>query len=284
MSYSIKLDPQTLRPYLAVRVKGQPLLIDPKTNKGTAFTASERRALDLNGLLPPAVCTMEQQLRRTYEAFQAKSNNIEKFIYLSALQDRNETLFYRLLHEHIDEMMPIVYTPTVGEACQTFSHIYRRARGLYVSYDERDHLEQILRNHPSGRASVMVVTDGERILGLGDQGAGGMGIPIGKLCLYTLCAGVPPWETVPVMLDAGTDNEERLRDPLYLGLRQHRIRGEAYQEFVDRFVSAVQKVFPGVVLPKPDYDALTNALNDPNLPVRSAATNAIIEASVARSP
>jgi malate dehydrogenase (oxaloacetate-decarboxylating) len=253
MDYAIKVDPQTSQSYLAVRVKGRPLLIDPRTNKGTAFTADERRVLDLNGLLPPAVCTMEQQLQRTYEAFLAKPNNIEKYIYLSALQDRNETLFYRLLHEHIDEMMPIVYTPTVGEACQKFSHIYRRARGLYVSYEERAQLEQILRNHSSGRASVMVVTDGERILGLGDQGAGGMGIPIGKLCLYTLCAGVSPYRTIPVMLDVGTDNEERLADPLYLGLRRHRVRGAAYQEFVDEFVNAVQNVFPDVVLQWEDF-------------------------------
>jgi malate dehydrogenase (oxaloacetate-decarboxylating) len=253
MNFSLKLDPQSNRPYMALRVRGHAVLLNPLTNKGSAFTARERDELELHGLIPPAICTLEQQLQRCYDAFSAKNSNLEKYIYLSSLQDRNETLFHRLIHEHIDEMMPIVYTPTVGEACQQFSHIYRRARGLYIGYEQRDQIERILRNFPGGRASVIVVTDGERILGLGDQGAGGMGIPIGKLCLYTLCAGVSPYGTLPIMLDAGTDNAERLADPLYLGLRQPRVRGEAYQDFVDRFVEAVIKVFPNVLLQWEDF-------------------------------
>jgi len=253
MDFLIRRDPSTHERIMAVRVRGRSLLINAQTNKGTAFTVEERRELALEGLLPPRVCTMRDQLRRAHEAFVAKSSRLEQYIYLAALQDRNETLFYRLLYEHIDEMMPVVYTPTVGEACQQFSHIYRRARGMYVSYDQGDDIERVLGNVPARPVSVVVATDGERILGLGDQGAGGMGIPIGKLCLYTLCAGVPPYGTLPVMLDVGTDNEERLGDPLYLGLRQRRVRGAAYQEFVDRFVAATMRVFPNAVLQWEDF-------------------------------
>ncbi|OGR10398.1 MAG: hypothetical protein A2341_23040 [Deltaproteobacteria bacterium RIFOXYB12_FULL_58_9] len=190
---------------------------------------------------------------RTYENFQAKTTDIDKFVYLMGLQDRNETLFYRLVFEHIDEMMPIVYTPVAGKACQKFSHIYRRERGLYVAYVHKGSIEKILRNAELKNPSVIVVTDGERILGLGDQGAGGMGIPIGKLCPYTLCAGIAPSSTLPITLDVGTDNEERLADPLYLGLRQKRVRGEDYQSFIDEFVAAVKSVFPDVVLQWEDF-------------------------------
>jgi malic enzyme len=253
MDFSLKIDSSTRQEYMAVHQKGRQLLINPFTNKGTAFTVRERDVLDLWGLLPPAVCTIEQQLQRTHESFQAKPTDLEKFIYLTGLHDRNETLFYRLVLEHIDEMMPIVYTPVVGEACQEFSHIYRRGRGIYVSYDQRDKIEEILSNYHTADPSVIVVTDGERILGLGDQGAGGMGIPIGKLCLYTLCAGVSPYSTIPIMLDVGTDNEDRLHDPLYLGLRQKRVRGEQYQSFVDTFVAAVKKIYPNVLLQWEDF-------------------------------
>ncbi len=253
MIFTIKQEPATAHRYLAAHVKGAELLMNPSTNKGTAFTNAERDELDLHGLIPPAISTLEQQLQRVYDAFQAKAGNLEKYIYLSSLQDRNETLFFRLLSEHIEEMLPIVYTPTVGEVCQRFSHIYRRARGLYVSYDQRHHLERILKDFPNPHPAVIVVTDGQRILGLGDQGAGGMGIPIGKLCLYTLCGGVAPYGALPITLDVGTDNEERLADPLYLGLRQKRVPGEAYQEFVDDFVAAVMKVFPGVLLQWEDF-------------------------------
>jgi malic enzyme len=237
---------------LRVEADGHRLLLDPLTNKGTAFSAEERARLHLEGLLPPSVCTMPQQLERVYENYRAKPNNLERYIHLASLQDRNEVLLFRLLIDHIDEMMPIVYTPVVGEACQKFSHIYRRARGLYISYEQRDRIEQILRNHPR-KPAVIVVTDGERILGLGDQGVGGMGIPIGKLCLYTACAGIPPELTLPIMLDAGTDNVERLNDPLYLGMRHRRIRGADYQAFIDAFVDAVMRVYPDAVLQWEDF-------------------------------
>jgi malate dehydrogenase (oxaloacetate-decarboxylating) len=253
MDFNIKIDPATGQRYIAVGFKGRGLQLNPFTNKGTAFTQRERDELGLHGLVPPSVCTIQQQMQRTYGAFQQKGSNLEKFIYLTSLQDRNETLFFRLVLEHIDEMMPIVYTPVVGEACQKFSHIYRRGRGLYIAYEQRDRLEPLLRSAGIERPSIIVVTDGERILGLGDQGAGGMGIPIGKLCLYTLCAGVSPYSTLPITLDVGTDNEERLADPLYLGMRHKRVRGEAYQEFIDAFVAAVRKVFPEVVLQWEDF-------------------------------
>jgi malate dehydrogenase (oxaloacetate-decarboxylating) len=252
MTCEVRTNPITGEEYLAVDCRGRAILTDPLTNKGTAFPLEERERLGLDGLVPPIVATMSEQLDRVYENFKAKPTNIERYVHLASLQDRNETLFFRLVHEHIDEMMPIVYTPVVGEACQKFSHIYRRPRGLYIAYENRDRIEIILRNH--GRApAVIVVTDGERILGLGDQGAGGMGIPIGKLGLYTACAGIPPQLTLPIMLDVGTDNEERLKDPLYLGMRHRRIRGEAYQEFVDRFVDAVSRVYPDAVLQWEDF-------------------------------
>ncbi len=253
MDFNIKVDPATGQRYMAVGQKGRDLQLNPFTNKGTAFTPRERDELGLHGLVPPSASTIQQQMQRTYGAFQQKGSNLEKFIYLTALQDRNETLFFRLVLEHIDEMMPIVYTPVVGEACQKFSHIYRRGRGLYIAYEHRDRIEQLLRSAGLERPSIIVVTDGERILGLGDQGAGGMGIPIGKLCLYTLCAGVSPYSTLPITLDVGTDNEERLADPLYLGMHHRRVRGEAYQEFIDAFVAAVRTVFPEVVLQWEDF-------------------------------
>ncbi|MEJ2109211.1 MAG: NAD-dependent malic enzyme [Acidobacteriota bacterium] len=253
MNFSIKIDQATGQRYMAVSEKGRPLLFNYETNKGTAFSKRERDDLDLAGLLPPHIATLKEQLDRTYENFSSKTSNLEKFIYLTALQDRNETLYYRLLLEHIEEMMPIVYTPVVGEACQNFSHIYRRGRGAYVSYNDRGNIAHILRHIGIDNPSIIVVTDGERILGLGDQGAGGMGIPIGKLCLYTLCAGVSPYSTIPITLDVGTDNEERLNDPLYIGLKQKRVRGDAYQEFIDEFVEAVKTVFPDVCLQWEDF-------------------------------
>jgi len=253
MNFCIKVDPATWQQYLSTPLKGKALLMDPFTNKGTAFSARERDELDIHGLLPPAICTIEQQLDRVYENFQAKTTPLEQFIYLTSLHDRNETLFFRLVHEHIDEMLPIVYTPVVGEACQRHSHIYRRGRGLYVSYDQRDSIEKVLANYHTRNPSVIVVTDGERILGLGDQGVGGMGISIGKLCLYTICAGVSPYSTLPIMLDVGTDNEERLADRLYLGLRRKRVRGDDYQAFVDRFVDAIRRVYPNALLQWEDF-------------------------------
>ncbi len=253
MQFSIRFDPTSGQKYFAVPMKGESLLLNPMTNKGTAFTSRERSELDLHGLLPPAVLTIRQQLDRTYENYLTHPTNIDKFVYLTGVHDRNEVLFYRLVHEHIDEMMPIVYTPVVGEACQKFSHIYRKPRGLYISLEQQDHIERILVNSGITNPSVIVVTDGERILGLGDQGAGGMGIPIGKLALYTLCAGVSPYSTLPIMLDVGTNNEERLKDPLYFGMRHERVRGDVYQKFIDRFVAAVKSVFPDVVLQWEDF-------------------------------
>ncbi len=252
MEWSLEHDSITGEEYIAVDTRGESLLHDPFTNKSTAFTAAERADLGLDGLIPPAISTMDQQLARTYENYLVKETPLERYIYLASLQDRNETLFFRLLHDHIDQMLPVVYTPVVGEACQQYSHIYRHPRGLYIAYEQRHQIDAILANHPRSPA-VIVVTDGERILGLGDQGVGGMGIPTGKLSLYTACAGIPPYLTLPIMLDVGTDNEDRLNDALYLGQRHRRIRGEEYQDFIDRFVDAVKRVYPDTVLQWEDF-------------------------------
>jgi malate dehydrogenase (oxaloacetate-decarboxylating) len=238
---------------LSPSLRGRVLLETPSLNKGTAFTLSERQALGLDGLLPPVVETIEEQSFRAYKAFLRKPDDLERHIYLRQLQDTNEVLFYRLLLDHIEEMLPIVYTPVVAEACQEFSHIYRRPRGLIISYPLRDHIESLLRNRPHKDVSVIVVTDGERILGIGDQGVGGLGIPVGKLALYTLIGGVPPTQTLPVILDVGTNNEERLGDPEYLGWRHERITGDAYYQFVDQFVQAVKKELPDTLLQWEDF-------------------------------
>jgi malate dehydrogenase (oxaloacetate-decarboxylating) len=234
-------------------LRGAELLGQPLLNKGTAFTLPERDQLGLLGLLPPNVATLDEQLTRTYEAFRANTSDIAKHIYLRALQDRNETLFYRLMMGHLAEMMPLIYTPVVAEACQRFSDIYRRPRGLFIAYPERDRIDEMLMNWGAEHVDVIVVTDGERILGVGDQGAGGMGIPIGKLSLYTACGGIDPDATLPIFLDTGTDNHELLRDPLYLGWEHERIRGEEYLEFVDKFVAAVRRRWPDVLLQFEDF-------------------------------
>ena len=225
----------------------------PTLNKGTAFTEEERSALGLHGLLPPQVETLDQQAARAYEAYQRKTDDLERHIYLRALQDTNETLFYRLLLDHIEEMTPMVYTPVVAQACQQFSHIYRRPRGLFVSYPLRDSIPALLQNRPNREVDVIVVTDGERILGIGDQGAGGLGIPIGKLSLYSLIGGIRPERTLPIVLDVGTNNPERLADPEYLGWRHERITGQAYFDFVDRFVTAVKQELPTACLQWEDF-------------------------------
>ena len=217
---------------------GKARLSDALTTKGTAFTHAERRKLGLLGLLPTAEKTLEQQAEHTWHEFSTRRDDLDKHIYLRSLQDRNETLFYRVLRDHIPETMPIVYTPTVGEACQRFSEIYRRPRGLFVSYPDRDLLGEALRNRPEREVDVIVVTDGQRILGLGDQGIGGMGIPIGKLSLYTLIGGINPARTLPIVLDVGTDNVERLEDPQYLGWRHRRIGDDDYYAFIDEFVNS----------------------------------------------
>jgi len=238
---------------IEVPFRGQLLLERALFNKGTAFSERERRELGLLGLLPPRLESLEEQAGRAYEAYQDKSTDIERHIYLRQLQDTNTTLFYRLILDHLAEMMPIIYTPTVGLACERFSHIYRRPRGLFFAYPERDDIDTILDNAATPQVEVIVVTDGERILGLGDQGAGGMGIPIGKLALYTACGGVHPSTTLPILLDVGTNNEERLRDPLYMGWRHERIDGNAYDDFVDAFVQAVKRRFPRVLLQWEDF-------------------------------
>ncbi|CAJ1503251.1 NAD-dependent malic enzyme [[Mycobacterium] holstebronense] len=239
--------------------RGQALLFDPLTTKGTAFSQDERREFGLLGLLPVAVKTIADQVAHTYAEFSTRHDDLDKHIYLRALQDRNETLFYRLLSEHIEEMLPIVYTPTVGDACRRFSEIYRRPRGLFVSYPDRDRLREALRNRPEQQVDVIVVTDGQRILGLGDQGIGGMGIPIGKLSLYTLIGGIDPARTLPIILDVGTDNVDLLHDPQYLGWRHRRISDKDYYSFVDDFVNVVHEELPDVLLQWEDF-ATTHAL------------------------
>lgn len=237
----------------SVRFRGMDLLNNPALNKGTAFTEAERETFRLHGLLPPIVESLEEQCVRAYQAFSLKPNDLERHIYLRQLQDTNEVLFYRLLLDHIDEMLPVVYTPVVALGCQEFSHIYRRPRGLFISYPLRHSIPELLRNHPNPEVDVIVVTDGERILGIGDQGVGGLGIPIGKLSLYTLIGGIQPARTLPVVLDVGTNNEDRLRDPEYLGWRHPRVTSLDYDEFIDAFVQAVKEVLPRTILQWEDF-------------------------------
>ena len=233
--------------------RGVELLRDPALNKGTAFTKEEREILGLRGLLPPAVHSQEEHILGVLENFWRKPTNLEKYIFLTSLQDRNETLFYRILTDHPEEMLPITYTPTVGQACQEYSHIYRRSRGMFISTSDKGQVAEVLGNWPRKDVSVIVVTDGERILGLGDLGANGMGIPIGKISLYTVCAGIDPALCMPVTLDVGTENEVLFNDPSYIGLRQRRLRGQAYDELVDEFITATQGVFPNVLIHFEDF-------------------------------
>ncbi len=246
--------PSTHPPRAAAKLPhGAALLHDPLLNKGTAFTEAERAALGLRGLLPPHVHTLEEQEARVMDNYRNKQTDLERYIHLVSLQDRNETLFYKVVGDHIEEMMPIIYTPTVGQACQQWGHLFRRPRGLYVSWKDRGSVAALLRNWPASEVRVIVVTDGERILGLGDQGVGGMGIPVGKLSLYTACAGIDPAQCLPVMLDVGTENEGYLRDPLYMGLRQRRIRGPEYDALVAEFIGAVGEVFPRALIQFEDF-------------------------------
>lgn len=244
---------------LYIPYSGPSLLETPLLNKGSAFTAEERQQFNLMGLLPPTYETIEEQVERCYMQYSSFKTNLNKHIYLRAIHDKNETLFFKLVQAHLTEMMPIIYTPTVGDACERFSDIYRSNRGLFVSYEERHNLDDILRNATKNKVKVIVVTDGERILGLGDQGIGGMGIPIGKLSLYTACGGISPAYCLPVMLDVGTNNEKLLNDPMYMGARHPRIGQQEYDEFVDMFISAVKRRWPHVMLQFEDF-AQPNAM------------------------
>ena len=237
---------------LCSMLKGLDLLRDPLLNKGTAFTEKERDALGLRGLLPPHVHSQAEQMRRVVTYIRELPTPLDRYVELNALHDRNESLFFRVLCEHIDEMLPYVYTPTVGLACQRYGHVFQRPRGMFVGANDRGRIAQILRNWPH-RAGIIVTTDGERILGLGDLGANGMGIPVGKLSLDTACAGVHPTLCLPVTLDVGTDNEELRADPFYVGLRQPRMRGAAYDELIEEFIAATQEVFPGVLVQFEDF-------------------------------
>ncbi|WP_293756871.1 NAD-dependent malic enzyme [uncultured Paraglaciecola sp.] len=232
---------------------GPSLLETPLLNKGSAFSSDERVTFNLTGLIPPRYETIEEQVDRAYMQYSSFDETINKHIYLRSIQDNNETLYYRLVKEHIDEMMPIIYTPTVGDACEQFSDIYRSSRGLFISYSERHQMDDILRNATKRKVKVIVVTDGERILGLGDQGIGGMGIPIGKLSLYTACGGISPAYTLPVMLDVGTNNEKLLADPMYMGARHKRIGQVEYDEFVDMFIKAIHRRWPEAMLQFEDF-------------------------------
>ncbi|WP_419147943.1 NAD-dependent malic enzyme [Pseudoalteromonas 'SMAR'] len=245
--------------YLYIPYSGPTLLETPLLNKGSAFSQRERESFNLAGLVPPRYETIEEQVERCYQQYSSFNDNLNKHIYLRAIQDNNETLYYRLVRDHLEEMMPIIYTPTVGDACEKFSDIYRSSRGLFISYEDRYNIDDILRNATKGKVKVIVVTDGERILGLGDQGIGGMGIPIGKLALYTVCGGISPAYTLPVMLDVGTNNEKLLNDPMYMGARHKRISQEEYDEFLELFIKAVKRRWPNVLLQFEDF-AQPNAM------------------------
>jgi malate dehydrogenase (oxaloacetate-decarboxylating) len=238
---------------IETELSGKDLMSNPVQNKGTAFTYEERIRFDLHGLLPPVIETLELQCVRAYEAYKRKGDDLERHIFLRALQDTNETLFYALLYRHISDMAPIIYTPVVAQGCINFSHIYRRPRGLFLSYPLADMMDEIIENRPYSDVDVIVVTDGERVLGIGDQGAGGMGIPIGKLSLYTLIGGIDPQRTLPIVLDVGTNNVDRLNDPEYVGWRHERITGQAYWDFVDKFVTCIKRKLPNALLQWEDF-------------------------------
>lgn len=244
---------------LYIPYAGYTLLELPLLNKGSAFTQEERSNFNLHGLLPHIIETIEEQSQRSYQQFCAFNDDINKHIYLRNIQDTNETLFYHLIENHLEEMMPVIYTPTVGEACQRFSDIYRRHRGIFISYPDRDFIEDILQNVNKNNVKVIVITDGERILGLGDQGIGGMGIPIGKLSLYTACGGISPAYTLPITIDVGTNNQQLLNDPIYMGWRQPRISGDEYYDFVDDVITAIKRRWPKALIQFEDF-AQKNAM------------------------
>jgi malate dehydrogenase (oxaloacetate-decarboxylating) len=239
--------------FVETELEGTALLTNPMLNKGTAFTDEERTAFALHGLLPPHVGTLEVQSARRLQAVRKLASDLDRYVFLRGLQDANETLFYAVLTQNLEEMLPLVYTPTVGEGCQTFSHYWHYPRGLFLSWPQRDRIKEILAHPRFDKVEAIVVSDGERILGLGDQGADGMGIPIGKLSLYTACAGLHPSTTLPILLDVGTDNKERLADPIYIGWRHQRVRGQDYDDFVESFVNAVQERWPHALLQWEDF-------------------------------
>jgi malate dehydrogenase (oxaloacetate-decarboxylating) len=245
--------PTANKPPLYIPYSGHALIDTSLLNKGSAFSKQERETFNLSGLLPPLIETIDEQVERAYSQFSAFKSSLDKHVYLRRIQDMNETLYYSLIQAHLEEMMPIIYTPTVGEACEKFSDIYRCARGLFISYDQRDDIDDILRNAIKPNVKVIVVTDGERILGLGDQGMGGMGIPIGKLSLYTACGGISPAYTLPVMLDVGTNNQSLIDNPMYMGVKEPRINDDEYFEFVDTFIQAVKRRWPNVLLQFEDF-------------------------------
>ncbi|MDP2571334.1 NAD-dependent malic enzyme [Vibrio penaeicida] len=244
---------------LYIQYAGPALLSTPLLNKGSAFSAEERISFNLEGLLPESTETIQEQVDRAYQQYKNFESDMDKHIYLRNIQDTNETLFYRLVQNHISEMMPIIYTPTVGAACENFSNIYRRGRGIFISYPNRDRIDDLINNATNHNVKVIVVTDGERILGLGDQGIGGMGIPIGKLALYTACGGISPAYTLPIVLDVGTNNPQRLADPMYMGWRHPRITGAEYNAFVEEFMQAVQRRWPDALIQFEDF-AQKNAM------------------------
>ena len=253
LKFILQRDPFTGEEYIEVPFKGRRLVEHPMYNKGTAFSEEERETFELTGLFPERVSNLEVQTKRSYGHFKAKTTNLEKYIYLISLQDRIETLFYRLLVDHLEEMLPIVYTPTVGEACMRFSHIFRRPRGLYVTPNNIHKIDKVLSCAPFSNVSLIVVTDGERILGLGDQGAGGMGIPIGKSTLYVAAGGIHPAYCLPVLIDVGTNNEDALKDPLYIGVKKKRLVGDEYYQIIEQFVQGVRRVFPSAVIQWEDF-------------------------------
>ncbi len=255
------IDPETGERYLPVGARGAELLKTTLLNKGTAFTREEREAFDLVGMLPDTVSPIEQQLARVKNQIQFKATAMDKNIYLNGLMDRNEILFYRLLVENLDDMVPLIYTPTVATACRHWSKIYRRSRGIYITPRDRGKMAEVLRCRPQASRPVIVVTDNERILGIGDQGAGGMGIPIGKLALYAAGAGIHPSRLIPISLDVGTNNPELLADPVYVGYRKQRLSGDEYREFIAEFVAAVQEVYPDALLQWEDFSNRTSFEN-----------------------
>ncbi|MGB0734289.1 MAG: oxaloacetate-decarboxylating malate dehydrogenase, partial [Pontibacterium sp.] len=243
---------------LYLSIAGPTLLETSSLNKGNSFSPEERRDFNLTGLLPNIIETIDEQKDRAYEQLNAFHTNMDKHIYLRNIQDTNETLFYKLVTEHLEEIMPLIYTPTVGDACQQFSHIYRRHRGLFIDYNDRDRMDDVMHTATKRNVRVIVVTDGERILGLGDQGIGGMGIPIGKLSLYSACGGISPAYTLPITLDVGTNNQSLIDDPLYMGWKHPRITGEEYDQFVEDFMISVQRRWPDALIQFEDF-AGTNA-------------------------